>query len=108
MSKVNPPPPPSEIDFDESRGYLDSPAFVAYCETVKTAIDHGAITIGDMKRELKTRFNEQWHIDALDALRAIGSIRQLSFVSPLRWGPNMPSPDLFESRFNNRRTGVTV
>ena len=78
-----------EFDLVDDFGYLDTPRFYAYCETVKRVILRAAFppSIGDMRRSLGLKFNDRMHADALDYLMADGCIRDKVAGSLTRYEP---------------------
>lgn len=74
------------VDFIENPGYLDTPAFKAFCILLVKVIGKiGRASIGDLRRALGSDFNERWIHDALNVLVAARLLRRVSHVAPSRW-----------------------
>lgn len=82
-------------DPDETNGYLDTTAFVAFTIIVKDAIDAIYIAterpaqIADIRRVLGDKNIPAWLWDSLDALCGIGTIKMTSEVTPIRFAPQI-------------------
>lgn len=83
------PPSTDEWGMVDDFGYLDTPRFYAYCETVKRVIVNADLppSIADQKRALGDNFAERMHIDALDRLMASGEIRERQSGALTRYEP---------------------
>lgn len=81
------PPSTDEWGMVDDFGYLDTPRFYAYCETVKRVIVQADLppSIADQKRAMGDNFVERMHIDALDYLMASGEIRERQSGAMMRY-----------------------
>jgi len=84
-----PPMRDGDGDLIDDFGYLDTPRFYAYCESVKRVIYRASFSacIGDMRRMLGDNFVDRMHADALDYLMASGEIRERQAGAMQRYEP---------------------
>ena len=82
-----PPMRDGDGDLIDDFGYLDTPRFYSYCETVKRVVVNADLppSIADQKRALGDNFVERMHIDALDYLMASGEIRERQSGAMMRY-----------------------